>query len=338
MRENGTDSSFQFIQITLLTGPTNTDRLADGTQVIFSDTLNNTYDCLDAMKLNNSGENIGTLISGRLLSLQSRKMPQSNDTIFIFMNNLRQQAYRVRFKIRLDIQNLQPVLVDRYLQQFHILQNNAIFDLDFSVTNDPLSFASNRFYILFNNMSVLPIQLIDFKVSHKNMNDVLLSWSIKDASRDGIIEVERSYDGLNFETFDYVHFSDFDIQHFNLMDREISSSILFYRLKWKTDATEAFQYSNIVSIRKAENKNFSIQTNPVRDGIVRLVIHDLQPGKYTMQITDRLGKLWMKQPITLSLTTGFFASMLNNNLPVGIYDLHLFSGNGQSYTASFVIQ
>lgn len=138
---------------------TQTGIVADGNAVVFDNVFANAIDKDDAIKLNNSGENFAVARSGKTLSVEARKNVLINDTIFYSLNNLRQQyVYQLRFAPKnMNANMLNAYLIDKYLHTTTQLSLSDSSFVDFSINNDPLSLAADRFYVVFKKRIGIPV-------------------------------------------------------------------------------------------------------------------------------------------------------------------------------------
>jgi hypothetical protein len=124
-------------------------RLTDAAVVAFDPAFSNRYDALDALKLMNNADNIGIRSEGQLLAIEARKPVQRRDTIFYALNNLRPQVYRLAIGPENLMQSgWQIFLIDQYLGQRTSVSTGDSTYYSFSVTADPGSYASDRFYLV----------------------------------------------------------------------------------------------------------------------------------------------------------------------------------------------
>ena len=156
----------QYLTTLLYIGSGQSSVITDGALVTFNDRNNNDVDENDAKKIYSPGENLSILSSNRNLIVESRKTPNRNDTVFLCLNNLRRQAYQFKFaptNLRLnDIATIS--LYDNYTGTSTIINKIDSTIVDFVVNADVLSYATNRFYIVFNkrmNSHNLPVVITD---------------------------------------------------------------------------------------------------------------------------------------------------------------------------------
>lgn len=143
--------------------------------------------------------------------------------------------------------------------------------LDFSVSE------FSTFYIhsnsgLFNN-NLLPVELLDFSVKSENTNLNVLTWTTATEINNAGFEVQRSYDGEQFEKIAWVvgNGNSNEIQEYAfedyLLDGKINVENIYYKLK-QIDFNEEYAYSPIEVVRYevAEIANaISVFPNPANN-------------------------------------------------------------------------
>ena len=127
--------------------------LLDGNLVRFNRNWPDAVDIYDAVKLNNSGENLGLYRDGKILSVESRMPISRGDTIFYHTGLLKLQQYELEI-IPEQIQNpnLEAFLEDKFLQTSTPVSLVNTTKYTFSVINDPGSYEPGRFYIIFRKL------------------------------------------------------------------------------------------------------------------------------------------------------------------------------------------
>ena len=147
--------------------------------------------------------------------------------------------------------------------------------------------------------AVLPISLLSFTGKYSK-GRTLLNWVTASEQNNDRFEVERSWDGKNFEKIGYRtgHGSTPISQTYNFSDVEVSkypqANVAYYRLK-QIDFDGQFTYTQIVPVTLfRENKEVtSIFPNPTND--VLNVELSATTEDFTVEIFDLTGKLLSSQ-------------------------------------------
>lgn len=126
--------------------------ILDGAIATFFENHSNDVDRDDAKKLNGTAESIAFSRTGQLLAIERRKTITSNDTCFINMSQMKKQAY----KLEIIGENMaQPGMIALLKDHYAAANNDLPLNLngtntvDFSINNDPASYAAGRFSIVF---------------------------------------------------------------------------------------------------------------------------------------------------------------------------------------------
>lgn len=146
--------------------------------------------------------------------------------------------------------------------------------------------------IIYMNLSVtLPVELshFDSKVIDKT---VLLTWETKSETNLYGFEIERSYDGINFDKIDFQksHGGSFLTSYsFEDKDKTLSSEN-YYRLKM-VDFDGSFEYSNIAFAKIQDfEPNIAISPNPAGNQF-QVYLNLVNDDFVTLDILDLQGKL-----------------------------------------------
>ena len=169
--------------------------------------------------------------------------------------------------------------------------------------------------IRFYTPSTLPIELIDFKPVYKD-GLVLLKWSTASESKNDYFTVEKSTDGLNFESIGYVKGAGESTQliNYQLVDNRISTDVMYYRLK-QTDFDGKFTFSDIESIL-VKNDEFILYPNPVSNKINLVYNSDFSDNK-VFNIYDYKGCLILTKNVEIQ--QGINNIQIDIDLDKGVY-------------------
>jgi len=177
--------------------------------------------------------------------------------------------------------------------------NAVIYDNPECVTSDPLGFH-------------LPIELLSFTAAVKDA-DVQLNWATASETNNDYFSIERTTDGIIFETIAIVNGAgnSSQILNYSAFDNAPLNGISYYRLK-QTDYDGLFEYSNIVSVTFENNdfSNINIYPNP-------------NTGHFTIDGVNQNARLIIFNTIGEKITEQNISSekteIYLSNLPSGIY-------------------
>lgn len=139
----------------------------------------------------------------------------------------------------------------------------------------------------------LPIKLSDFTANEKNGNTVL-NWSVENQdAQSSHFEIERSFNGTDFENIGAVNLNGNAINNYSYTDENINISnpgaIVYYRLKM-VDKDGQFTYSEIKNIRLYDKGlGISLYPNPAKNSS-KLNLNLDNPGVVRISITNVLGE------------------------------------------------
>ena len=112
--------------------------------------------------------------------------------------------------------------------------------------------ASSGSFEPFVEAVVLPVQFAGFTVSRKNSNSALIQWSTSEEVNAYMYEVERSYDGIKWNTIAYISAvgNSNALNHYSFIDKNISVPVVYYRVK-QVDMDGRFTYTDIKNLKSA---------------------------------------------------------------------------------------
>ncbi|MEO8415532.1 MAG: SBBP repeat-containing protein [Ginsengibacter sp.] len=170
--------------------------------------------------------------------------------------------------------------------------------------------------------SVLPIQLLNFTAKVNDNNMVAISWTTATEINNNYFTVERSPNGLSFETVAIVKGainSSLPI-HYQAVDNTSVPGKSYYRLR-QTDLDGKFTYSSIVQVLLTSTNinSFTIYPNPVHN-VLQMQLTASTNKNRVWQVQDETGRILKQQSI---LSYGFRQTIDVSVLSNGIYYLVL---------------
>jgi len=118
--------------------------------------------------------------------------------------------------------------------------------------------------------SVLPLKLLSFSAKKplSAQNSVLLNWTTSNETNTADFEIERSIDGVHFQSVGHMAARNKQGQHqYAYYDDSKLNGSIYYRLKM-IDLDGDFTYSNIIPVSvNASDSELSIAPNPAKDKI-----------------------------------------------------------------------
>lgn len=200
-----------------------------------------------------------------------------------------------------------------------------------------LTLASRNF-----NNNPLPVTLVSFTASVKE-NGIALDWATASEYNNDYFEVQRSEDGVTFETIGRVEGNGTSqIRHdYQLMDAEPLIGTNYYRLK-QVDIDGAFEYSNVVSANFAQIAESMISVFPNPTQKAREINLEMKgfasQQEVNVQMIDLMGKVMNVMNFKTN-KSGILKETIK--LPIqlasGVYNLVIQDGE-KSYTKRIVVQ
>ena len=172
--------------------------------------------------------------------------------------------------------------------------------------------------------AVLPVELVSFNGKEKgNVN--ILEWTTASEVNNDFFEVQRSTDGVDFETLESIrgNGTSHTVSHYSFID-EKPASISYYRLQ-QVDFDGRSEFSNIVTIKRDLIKDDAkVFPSPVQDQLT--ISYQANTNKaLTMSITDVTGRVVINKSVNAVKGNNEFYLDLAN-LPTGTYMTRLSSG------------
>ena len=173
---------------------------------------------------------------------------------------------------------------------------------------------------------MLPVKLVDFTGKLQN-GQANLRWSTATEYGTDRFEVQRSFDGVNYETAGFVTAvgNSNTLQYYQFTDSRTASNKNFYRLKI-IDKDSRYELSQVVLIRKDVSAQDVFVGNPFHNHI-DLQFAKMPEGKVVASLFDMSGKMVGREEFSKRTHT---ILRFNNSLAVlknGIYILRIKYGN-----------
>ncbi len=165
------------------------------------------------------------------------------------------------------------------------------------------------------NQGALPVELVGFSAEAID-NQVQLKWITASEQNNRGFDIERSKDGITWETIAFIEGTGntTQTQSYDYRDATPHAGINYYRLK-QIDIDGAYEYSNMVSVNiNSDERKLLISPNPIQKGhTVNLQINfdDFETGMITLY--DMTGKIVLEQNIA-SQNTNLDISRLSKGI------------------------
>ncbi|MFN3402984.1 MAG: glycosyl hydrolase [Cytophagaceae bacterium] len=177
---------------------------------------------------------------------------------------------------------------------------------------------------------VTPVELLDLTAKY-NESNVDVSWLTSAELNSHYFLIERSRDGVNFESIGKVSAAgnSKSIISYQFTDVEPgSTTVLYYRLK-QYDLDGTFYYSNIVSVKNESSLMISVRPNPVSSNL-EVFIDGHGREAFTIEVNDVSGRLVKTKFFDRADDLGAI-SIDFSDLPSGTYLLRLIGSDMVRY-------
>jgi hypothetical protein len=180
--------------------------------------------------------------------------------------------------------------------------------------------------IKFCTTSALPIELSYFKPYYDG-DVVKLEWSTFSEHNNDYFTVEKSLDGINYETLPKIKGAGTttNIRNYYQEDRDVSNSLIYYRLK-QTDYDGNFERTEWYTVNLEDyKKDLYTYPNPIKDELN--IVYESDGDKNTLvSIQDLSGKIVFEELVDLKygqnnvrldlpeMGKGFYVLNFDNNL------------------------
>ncbi len=134
----------------------------------------------------------------------------------------------------------------------------------------------------------LPVEFMNLISQNYHDNSVLLTWFILSENQNRGFDIERSYDGISFESIAFVHSkgNSTDTKEYKLIDIPKKEGFVYYRLK-QIDIDGKFNYSKVTSAFIKSTETIKVSPNPAQAN-VRI---STKESFTRLQILDTSGQL-----------------------------------------------
>ncbi|MEO6838536.1 MAG: T9SS type A sorting domain-containing protein [Ginsengibacter sp.] len=308
-----------------IVAPDGSSVLMDGTLTQYSSSYSNALDGMDARKLSNPGENWGMLRGNTVYVIERRHTIEGNDSIFFKMWNMRIITYRIEFlTTNLNTPGMQAILEDKYLKTSTPINLNGTTNVDFSVTSDPNSLASDRFRIIFSDNIPVAAPMPHFTAIGAFVvnNQVNINWTTENQNNLQGFDIEKSRNNVDFISQNNIEARNTS-NSYHWVDANSEVGDNYYRIRnIGNDGT--ISYSNTMKVTiPSEKAGFNIYPNPATANNLNLQMINQQAGTYEIKIVNSFGQQVMTQIINYAGGNGIQKLQPQQNIPPGVYHIEI---------------
>ncbi len=298
--------------------------LMEGNLTQYNIDYSNALDGMDARKMSNPSENWGMLRNNTVYVIERRHTMNGTDSIFFKMWNMRIITYRLEFiTSNLNFPGRKGLLEDNYLKTSTPIDLNGNTYVDFSVTSDPASKASDRFRLIFSKSSeegLLPFSFTFANALQKN-NSVLINWEAVNAGDVKAFNIEKSIDGIHFVKTNTVK-TQLNMNQYHYTDFNAPEGSNYYRVS--TTSTEGkVAYSETVKVYVTRNPGFTIYPNPATSANMNLQFINKPAGHYKVRLINSFGQTFFSKDIQYIGGSSIEKIQPAQSVPPGVYQLEI---------------
>jgi hypothetical protein len=266
--------------------------LVDGNLIQFDKKYSDSTNVHNAVKLTNSGENMGISNNGKILAIQFKPLPTARDTVSYHLSQMKQQQYLFEFiAAKLNGSGLEVYLEDNYLKTKTLINGSDTTQINFETNSMAGSYASSRFHIIFKAAEgPLPVKMTNVKAYTKDKN-IAIEWKAENETGMRKYIIEKSITGNNFIPIIEKPSTNETHKVYYDLDLNPVNGYNFYRIK-SVDVNDEIKYSEIVKVLFEPGKHsIIIYPNPVKDGIITLHLKNQPGGLYKARLFNSASQL-----------------------------------------------
>lgn len=305
--------------------------LIDGNLIKFDASYSNAFDMNDAVKMNNTGENLGIRSDNKIFAVEKRNMVEAGDTIFYTLGQARTQQYQLEFACT-DMQQpgLAGFLEDLYLQTSSPINLSGTTIYNFVIDANAGSYVSDRFRIVFTQLTPTPVLFTQLKATRNADNSVDVIWKVENEYNLDRYELERSSNGRDFNSITTVSpvSNNGTAADYSWNDKYPFTKDNYYRVK-AIDEHLNYQYSNIVKVGPfKETAGIFIYPNPVVDRKISIQFNNQPAGTYYIYLINQLGQVVMNDVQKIENRSFVKTMLLSKNIAAGQYNIAIVRDKG----------
>ncbi len=312
-----------------------TTGIADGVLYRFNDDYSNNVDGDDINKMSNMYENLSIISNKTLLTVERRAMPQTTDTLHLYLTNTKTTSYQLEMIPRAI--NKSMFLYDNYLKTYSPINATDTSRFTISINNsNALSNAANRFSIVLQQQVLLPVTFSSARAYAKGKT-AQVEWNVANEIEVQHYEVERSVNGIAFTKAGQVQATGSNSYSFN--DATPIDGTSYYRVK-SVDKSGKTTYTKVmpVTIHTNAASSLTIYPNPLNGKTFQVQISNKAVGTYILQLISNGGKQLYNKTISYNGGTATYNVELKNALASGLYFIKAVAADGSSDVIKLIVQ
>jgi hypothetical protein len=316
---------------------TTASQVIDGVRVRYDAAFSNNVTGEDIGKLYNNNENIAISRSNQFFIVEKRAAITQNDTVFLRLSGMQQQAYQLIFYPANFSGVSQAYLEDSYLNTSTPISVTNNTTVTFTVDANGTS-TGDRFRIVFKPSATLPVTFTGIKAYEKG-SSVQVEWSVANESGIKTYEVERSVNGREFYKIGEVAAkgNNNSTASYSFADVAPLNGSNYYRIK-SIGADGVVKYTSVVRVNIGKGDAvIAVYPNPVKGDVVTLQLTNLSKGTYSIRVINNAGQIILNQQLNHGGGSSSEQLVLPPGLSKGNYHLEV-SGKNTNIITQIVLQ
>ncbi|UAY51600.1 beta strand repeat-containing protein [Ferruginibacter albus] len=317
---------------TTLTRTTGTNAgLIDINVVVYKDSYSDAVDNNDALELNN-GASLSILRDGKNLIIEGRQTISNTDTIFFNMKQISAGQYKLTFEPAYFTTATSASLIDNYFHTITPISLTTTTEIAVTVDNNTASSAANRFKIVLDNSTPVPVTFVSVKAVKEN-NGTEVSWKVAQEAGTKEYVIEHSKDGRTFSAIgSIIAINSGSSSNYSFTD-DANTGVSYYRIE-SINQSGDINYSAIVTV--GESNSIPSINAVYANTSISLRLNNQPTGNYGIKLLSSNGQELYKTIISHAAGTATYSLPLSNSLAKGINLLQVLTPSNKQYTQKII--
>jgi len=341
LRPSGTLTNYQTMKTSLFIDNAGQSAQADACGQIMDETFLNQFSASeDRLKMNNFSENLSILNNSTKMIVEYRKPYTENDTVFYAISRMGIKTYHFVFEPgNMANSSLLATMEDKFTgvkTAISLAQNTKV---NFNVTSDSSSSASNRFRLVFKQPTILPVTFSNVN-AYRLGDDIKVQWTVQNETHIREYQVEKSVDGRNFVKINTTATVDngASFKVYDFLDVHTVTGDNFYRIR-SIGVNGSSSLSQVVKVNiDAVQPGFTVFPNPVTNNTILLQTKGISPGLYNIELTSSNGQLILNSQFALNESTATHSIKPTGIIASGLYQLKITGADKKSSVIKLQVQ
>jgi len=334
MNPQQASGNLHFLGVRLYVNNQGVNELVDGTVSQFANRFSNAVDDMDALKLQNTGEDFSIIRDGKLLASEKMDIPRNGDEIPFNLAKFRAMNYTLEIiPDNMQLPRLQAYLKDNYLNSFTAVSLSDTTRYNFSVNASASgSYAADRFSIVFKR-SRFP-QILPHLYSINNGHEEVLICTVNQVSAAGYFELFGEVNGI----YHPIARADAGLAAYQW---QVPKGMEQAEFSVRYTSAESPEWSNKVKVtNEVREDEFTVFPNPVTHGVLSVNFpmgtSEIGSNQLNYSILDATGRALQKGRISFEGQAMPQKIFLKRTIPSGSYRL-VMERNGKKVASKPVI-